>query len=145
MNRARNSKLMSSRVHTTSFSRSRTRCECLAQKIRATGVAWSCDNFLSADWLNCDQNAEEWTNGSGSSTINSYWMRQANNGASTCRDRNFCGMEGTNIMGKADQQNRMTATIHYLKNTDRLKTILDYSLQIELLIGQIPEYELSSF
>ena len=49
------------------------------------------------------------------------------------------------IIGKADQQNRMTPTIHYSKNTDRLKTILDYLLQIEFLIGPITEWELFSF
>ena len=54
-------------------------------------------------------------------------------------------MEVTKIMGKEDQLNRMTATIHYSKSEDRLKTILDYSLQIEFLIGKILELELSYF
>ena len=127
------------------FSRNRTGWECQAQKTPATRVVWSHDNFLSADWLNCDGNAKEWTYSSGSWTTNSYGMRLAKNQASTCWDINFWGMEVTKIMLKADQQNRMTATIHYLKNTDRLKTIPDYSLQIKLPIGQIPESELSSF
>ena len=65
-NCAKNSKFTSSKVHTSGV---------FTEKIRATRVAWSRDNFLSADWLNCDRNAEEWTNGSGSSTINSYGMR----------------------------------------------------------------------
>ena len=48
-------------------------------------------------------------------------------------------------MGNEEQQNRITAMIHYSKNTDRLKTMLDYLLQIEFLTGQIPELESSSF
>ena len=39
----------------------------------------------------------------------------------------------------------MTAIIRYSKNTDRVKMILEYSLLIQVLIGQILELELSSF
>ena len=126
------------------FSRNCTYWEYLAQNTRATRAAWSRDNFLSADWLNCDGNDEEWTNGSGSSVIKSFGMRVANNWVSTGWNRDFQGMKVTKIMGKAEQQNRMTAPVHYSKNTDKLKRMLDYSLQIEFLIGQISELELSS-
>ena len=70
-------KIRNLRVHESTrvvFSRDHTSWECLAQKIRATRVAWSHDNVLSADWLNCDRNNEEWTNSFGSSAINSCGM-----------------------------------------------------------------------
>ena len=46
---------------------------------RGRVVAWSRGSFLSADWLNCDGNDKEWTNGSGSSAINSYGIQVAKN------------------------------------------------------------------
>lgn len=68
----------------------------------------------------------------------------AKDGARAGWSRNICGKAVTKTMKTAKQQNKMTAMINYSKDTDKSEVIPDCSLQIEFLIGLIPELELSS-